>query len=153
MVARTDQLGEALFALGAAAVRMRERGLSLTAASTLSTLEQGGPRRLTELAANEGVTQPSMTAVVNQLEQLGLAERRGDPRDGRVVLVAVTRAGQRYLGTARRDGASLFAGLVAALTGTETRALRSALPALRRLVELSAGAPSGAVLAAERRSR
>lgn len=31
---------------------------------TLATLQRTGPRRLTDLAANEGVTQLSMTAVV-----------------------------------------------------------------------------------------
>ena len=50
----------------------------------LATLEGTGPRRLTDLAVNEGVTQPSMTAVVTQLEDLGFAERRRDPGDGRV---------------------------------------------------------------------
>ena len=52
-----------------------------TAASTLVTLERTGPRRLTDLAVNEEVTQPSMTALVTQLEELGLAERRRNPAD------------------------------------------------------------------------
>ena len=103
---RHDILGEALFALGIVAVRGRDQNLSLTAASTLATLERTGPRRLTELAMNEGITQPSMTAVVSQLESLGLAERRADPGDLRVVLVAITRVGRHQLRTMRRAGAS-----------------------------------------------
>ena len=43
-------------------------GLSLTAAATLATLERGGPRRLTALAAREGVTQPAMTQLVARLQ-------------------------------------------------------------------------------------
>jgi DNA-binding MarR family transcriptional regulator len=137
-----DILGEALFALGIVAVRGRDQNLSLTAASTLGTLERTGPRRLTELAVSEGITQPSMTAVVSQLENLGLAERRADPGDLRVVLVAITRVGRHQLRTMRRAGASAFTTLINKLTEQEVAAVSSALPALRHLLEL-AGEPSG----------
>ena len=59
------------------------RELSMTTLSTLATLERFGPRRLTELATLEGVTQPAMTQIVSRLERDGLAERRGEPTDGR----------------------------------------------------------------------
>src|SRR5882757_10109030 len=137
MAERHDILGEALFSLGIVAVRGRARELSLTAASTLSTLERTGPRRLTDLAVNEGVTQPSMTAVVTQLEDLGLAERRRDPGDGRVVLVAITRAGKQYLRSMRRAGASVFTALIDKLEEDDVAALIAALPALRHLLELA----------------
>ena len=96
MAQRSGTIGEALFSLTPLAIRNRRRELSLTAVSTLAALDQTGPRRLTDLAVNEQVTQPSMTALVTQLEDLGLAERRRDPGDGRVVLVAITRAGKQF---------------------------------------------------------
>ena len=68
--------------------------ISLTAASTLRRLEREGPRRLTELAAAEGVTQPAMTQLVTRLEKEGLAARGSDPADGRVVVVSITEAGR-----------------------------------------------------------
>jgi DNA-binding MarR family transcriptional regulator len=139
---RHDIIGEALFALGIVAVRGRDQNLSLTAASTLATLERTGPRRLTDLAVNEGITQPSMTAVVSQLENLGLAERRADPGDLRVALVAITRVGRHQLRTMRRAGASIFTTSINKLTEQEVAAVSSALPALRHLVEL-AGERSG----------
>ncbi|HEY9523564.1 MAG TPA: MarR family transcriptional regulator, partial [Thermopolyspora sp.] len=49
------------------------RDLSMTTLSTLADLERFGPRRLTELAALEGVTQPAMTQIVSRLEREGLA--------------------------------------------------------------------------------
>jgi DNA-binding MarR family transcriptional regulator len=137
MVDGNDILGEALLALARLAVRDRSRDLSLTAASTLATLERTGRRRLTDLAANEGVTQPSMTAVVSQLEDLGFAERRDDPRDGRVVLVAITRAGRQHLRTMRRVGASAFTTLIDRLTDHEVALLEAALPALCHLLDLA----------------
>jgi DNA-binding MarR family transcriptional regulator len=135
-------LGEALFALGAAAIRRRDRSLGLTAAATLATLERTGPRRLTDLAVNEEVTQPSMTVLVTQLEGLGLAERRRDPADARVVLVAITRAGRQQLRGMRRVGAAALTGLIDKLDETETDALVAALPALLRLTELAASQDS-----------
>jgi DNA-binding MarR family transcriptional regulator len=141
MAQDSDVLGEALAALASLAVRRTGRQLSLTAASTLATLERTGPRRLTDLAVSEGVTQPSMTAVVTQLEDLGFAARRRDPADRRVVLVAITSAGRQHLRTMRRAGASVFRALIDKLTGPELAALSAALPALRQLVELAAESP------------
>jgi DNA-binding MarR family transcriptional regulator len=137
MVDGNDILGEALFALARLAVRDRSRDLSLTAASTLATLERTGPRRLTDLALSEGVTQPSMTAVVSQVEDLGYAERRRDPGDGRVVLVAITRSGRQYLRAMRRGGASVFTTLLDKLTEDEVASLEAALPALSQLLDLA----------------
>lgn len=131
-------LGEALFALAGAAIRRRDRSLGLTGASTLVTLERTGPRRLTDLAVNEGVAQPSMTVLVTQLEGLGLAERRRDPADARVVLVAITEAGRHHLGAMRRVGASALTGLIDKLDEHQAAALHAALPALLRLTELAA---------------
>src|SRR3984957_6758293 len=65
-------------------------GLSLTAAATLATRDRGGPRRLTALAAREGVTQPAMPQLVARLQDAGLVERVADPADGRVVQGRIT---------------------------------------------------------------
>jgi DNA-binding MarR family transcriptional regulator len=111
------------------------RGMSLTSASTLSTLERSGPRRLTDLAAVEGVTQPGMTTVVRTLERGGLVERRKDPNDKRVALIGLTAAGLDYLETRRREGAKGFAQLIDKLPPAEAAALIAALPALEHLRE------------------
>ena len=132
-----QSIGEVLFALGTLGIRQRPRDLSLTALSSLSTIERGGPRRLTDLAVAEGVTQPSMSAIVTQLEALGLVERRSDARDGRVVRVGITSAGREHLRGMRRVGASVFDVLLEKLTRSEAAALRAALPTLGRMLELA----------------
>jgi DNA-binding MarR family transcriptional regulator len=132
-----QSIGEVLFAVGTVGIRQRPRDLSLTALSTLSTIERTGPRRLTDLAAGEGVTQPSMSALVSQLENLGLVKRQSDARDGRVVRVAITSAGQEHLSTLRRAGASVFDVLIDKLTPAEVASLRAALPAFGRMLELA----------------
>ena len=143
MTADSDALGEALVALVGMAIRRSDRALSLTATSTLSTLERTGPRRLTDLAINEEITQPSMTALVTQLQERGFVERRRDPGDARVVLVAITEGGLQQLRGMRRAGAAVFSGLIDKLEQPELTALKDALPALRRLPELAAETGSG----------
>jgi DNA-binding MarR family transcriptional regulator len=129
-------IGEALYGLVTLAVRHGPREISLTAASTLSTLDRTGARRLTDLAVIEGISQPSMSVLVTGLEQAGLAERRPDPSDKRVVLVALTAAGADYIRARRQAGAATFADLIDKLTADEAAALAAAVPALNRLREL-----------------
>jgi DNA-binding MarR family transcriptional regulator len=111
-------------------------GLSLTAASTLHRLERDGPRRLTELAGLEGVTQPAMTQLVSRLERDGLANRLADPEDGRVVLVEVTAAGGAVLRRRREARARRLTDLLAHLTPAERQKIVAAVAVFNRLSDL-----------------
>jgi DNA-binding MarR family transcriptional regulator len=110
--------------------------MSLTSLSTLWTLEQTGPRRITDLAACEDVAQPSMTTLVSTLERSGLVERRADPNDGRVVLVALSSVGLDYIRTRQRSMVEVFAQLIDQLPADRTDALVAAIPALTLLQKL-----------------
>jgi DNA-binding MarR family transcriptional regulator len=112
-------------------------GLSLTTASTLRRLSRHGPQRLSELALSEGVTQPAMTQLVSRLERQGLAERRGDPRDRRVVMVHLTSIGEQVLRDRQAHRAGQLSQLLAALPPADEHAIAAALPALNRLIELA----------------
>lgn len=108
-------------------------GLSLTAAATLATLERSGPRRLTALAAAEGVTQPAMTQLIARLADSGLVERLADPADGRVVYVQLTAEGRELVASRRTTRAERLAGLLATLSQADQRSLAEALPAMNAL--------------------
>jgi DNA-binding MarR family transcriptional regulator len=116
-------------------------GLSLTTAATLSTLEQSGPIRLTALAASEGVTQPAMTQLVGRLEDAGLAVRRADPDDGRVVNVEITDAGRELVAERRAARAQRLSALLSRLSQADQDALAAALPAIDALTSLDRDAP------------
>lgn len=133
--AATD-IGSVLYGLATRAVRRLPRDMSLTSAATLATLDRTGPRRITDLAAIEGVTQPAMTTLVRVMEESGLVERRGDTSDKRVTLVFLTEAGASYVRARRQAGVDAFAGLIDRLTDDEVEALAAALPALLRLAAL-----------------
>lgn len=129
-------IGAVLYGLATRAARRLPRDMTLTSAATLATLDRTGPRRITDLAAVEGVTQPAMTALVRVMEESGLVERRGDASDKRVTLVRLTEAGASYVRTRRQAGVHAFERLIGELTGDESEALVAALPALRHLAEL-----------------
>ena len=127
---------EALYALLTTLLRRVPRDLSLTSLATLSTLSRTGPRRITDLAVIEGITQPSMTVLVTSLERAGLVARHSDPADGRVTLVALTAEGSRYLHSRRSAGTDALARLVDKLAPGEAAALAAAIPALHHLRDL-----------------
>jgi DNA-binding MarR family transcriptional regulator len=74
--------------------------------------------RLTELAAQARMTLPAMSELVDDLERIGIVERRPDPTDGRAKLICLTDAGWEAMRTARRIIGEIEAGY-AELVGKE----------------------------------
>ena len=111
------------------------RDLSRTASSVLATLRDGGPKRITELAASEAIAQPSVTTLVGRLERDGLVRRAPDPADARAVLVHLTDAGRERLAAMRASRAAVVEERLRALTADERALLECALPALDKLIQ------------------
>jgi DNA-binding MarR family transcriptional regulator len=137
----SDSIGETLDqAMDLTARYLTDRaGLSASAAFLLNRVSREGPARLTSLATKEGVSQPSMTQLIQRLERQGLVTRLADPDDRRVALVAITQAGQALLDDRRRARRERLAVLLATLSSEQEFALwlsaQVALPILHRLVE------------------
>ena len=121
--------------------------LSASAAFAMNRVCREGPIRLTALAAKEGVSQPSMTQLIQRLERLGLVARLADPGDGRAALIGVTEHGQALLSDRKRMRRERLRALMATLTPEEESALwlaaRVALPVLRRLIANADSPPAG----------
>src|SRR4051794_35690158 len=122
-----------LIALYRAIAKAARQDLSRTAASVLAGLRDGGPQRITALAAAEAVAQPSMTTLVSRLERAGLAGRRQDPADARAVLVSITPEGLDRLQAIRRQRAAAVEARLAALGPGERAALAAVIPLLDKL--------------------
>lgn len=122
--------------------------LSASAAFTLNQVCREGPIRLTTLAAKEGVSQPSMTQLVQRLERAGLVSRLADPDDGRACLIAITDQGQALLNERKRMRRERLATLIATLTDEEQAALwlssRVAFPLICQLAANAGGATEAA---------
>lgn len=106
-------------------------GVPAARLSALSVLVFGGPRTLGELAAAEQVRPPTMTRIVQALEEDGLVRRGRDPDDGRVVRIRATAKGQRVMRQGRERRITNLAALFARLTPAEVRRVHVAA----RLVE------------------
>src|SRR2546423_13037005 len=99
--------------------------ISRPEAGVLNTV-RGGPRRITELADLEGLAQPTMTLLVQRLEQNGWVERERHAGDGRVVLVSVTEAGLAKLDDFRAQVADALRAHMDAMADEQIAALETA---------------------------
>jgi DNA-binding MarR family transcriptional regulator len=108
-------------------------GVSRAEAGVLRALSVQ-PRRITELAVGESISQPAVTKIVNSLAQRGWVERDSDPADGRVVLVRLTDAGSDALERLRAEFRAVLRDELAELRDPEIETLASALEILDRLI-------------------
>jgi len=80
----------------------RRQGLRWTALMVLKDLDLLGPSSQRQLAEIEQVRAPTMTVLLQQMEQRGWVRRSVGRGDARVWLVAITRRGQAQLRAAGR---------------------------------------------------
>jgi DNA-binding MarR family transcriptional regulator len=112
----------------------REKGLSVAKHSILGHLYRDGPKTPGALAAAEGVQPQSMTRVLAELEQSGLALRRQDERDRRQFNLEITPEGMELIQREARNRAVwLAAAMDARLTPIEQQVLRVAAQILESL--------------------
>jgi|SRR5262245_34230568 len=116
----------AIHALRYAAREDPASGLSAARLSALSVLVFGGPKTLGELAATEQVRPPTMTRIVQGLEEEGLVVRAPDRTDRRVSRVRATARGKRVLQQARERRIAKLADRLASLAENELAVVREA---------------------------
>jgi DNA-binding MarR family transcriptional regulator len=133
------QVDEALLTLGRPAHlrRIAERvragaGLQLDRAAypLLRGIAECGPVRLSDLAARLGVQVSTASRQVKELEQAGLVERTGDPRDGRVAMLALAPAGCEALLRLRESWRRALAEILAEWPEEDRQALGALLTRL-----------------------
>lgn len=107
--------------------------LSLSQLAALATVERLGPLTPGELAQQERVQPPSMTRIVQTLQDAGLVTRTPHPTDGRQALLEVTKDGKALLREDRRRREAWLAHRLDELDDDERQALRDAVAVLDRL--------------------
>jgi DNA-binding MarR family transcriptional regulator len=133
-----DEIAEALPQRSSALSRLfltrTSVSVSRTEVGVLRVL-QAGPRRITELAAEERVTQPAITLLVNRLAERGWVEREPDPSDRRAVLVSLTPEGEEVFGRLRAEYRALLHEEMASLEDSEVETLAAAVSILDKLID------------------
>ncbi len=119
-------------------VRKEDESSGLTPArlSALSAVVFAGPLTLGELAAAEGVRPPTMTRVVQALEEAGLVLKDWSATDDRrTVSISATQRGARLLRAARERRIGSLARRLDRLAPAEVELLRRAADLLERALE------------------
>lgn len=113
---------------------------------TLSVLRDFGPLRLGELARVSRVSQPTMTKLVNTLDERGWIRRIADEDDARAWFISADRRGLAALDAWRAELAGQLAPRFADLDEADTAALERAVTIVReRLDRADAEVRTGAV--------
>ncbi|PTL55677.1 MarR family winged helix-turn-helix transcriptional regulator [Paraconexibacter algicola] len=133
-------LSQAHFALAhQLAVAMRDVGISPRALHVLQTA-RAREWNQSELAEAVGLDKTTMVSTMDELEQLGLAERRPAAHDRRARVIAVTAEGARTADRARRVVEETQAAVLAELDESQRRAF---LDGLSQLVRTTLAEPAG----------
>jgi DNA-binding MarR family transcriptional regulator len=104
--------------------------VSVAQSAVLSRL-RGGPKTVGELAAAEGVRAPSMTQIINRMEQAGWVTRAVGPVRGR--MVQITEAGLAVAVSVRQERTARLATRCDGLSAADLAALEAVLPVLDRI--------------------
>jgi DNA-binding MarR family transcriptional regulator len=88
-----------------------------------------------DLAELMNMSAPSMTRLVEILQDAGWVERRRDPADQRCLLLVLSPVGRKTIETLRDEAATQLGEDLADLTLDERAALSAAVPVLRKLAD------------------
>ena len=75
--------------------RLRDRGLTYARMRLIGALHCGGPRIMSSISDELGVTRRNVTALVDALEEEGLVRRQPHPTDRRATVIELTGEGER----------------------------------------------------------
>lgn len=103
-------------------------------ARLLSTIDDQGEARISDLAALDHCSQPTMTTQVRRLEDAGLVTRTTDPIDARAVLIRITDKGRTVLTQARIDRAAAINPRLEQLSPEDRQTLAAAVDVIKRLL-------------------
>ncbi|MFL0180203.1 MULTISPECIES: MarR family winged helix-turn-helix transcriptional regulator [unclassified Mycobacterium] len=103
-------------------------------ARLLSTIEDLDVARISDLAAVDHCSQPTMTTQVRRLEDAGLTTRTPDPLDARAVLIRITDKGVETMARVRQDRAAALDPELDRLSDEDRRTLADAVEVLHRFL-------------------
>ncbi|BBY35125.1 MarR family transcriptional regulator [Mycolicibacter minnesotensis] len=103
-------------------------------ARLLATIEDLDVARISDLAAVDHCSQPTMTTQVRRLEDAGLTTRATDPLDARAVLIRITEKGVDTMARVRQDRAAALDPELDRLAPEDRRTLAEAVDVLHRFL-------------------
>lgn len=108
--------------------------LPFAQARLLSTIEDQGAARISDLAAFDHCSQPTMTTQVRRLEEGALVSRIQDPADARAVLISITPKGRQVLARVRADRGAVVDPYLERLAPADRQTLADAVDVMRAIL-------------------
>ncbi|HEX2328576.1 MAG TPA: MarR family transcriptional regulator [Candidatus Angelobacter sp.] len=120
-------------------VRDAETGIGPARLSALSVVVFGGPISLNDLARAEQVKPPTMSRIVDGLEEAGLVARSTNASDRRGVVIEATAEGKAMLQEGRRRRVRMLAARLAQLPKAELASVNRAIDAIQKALASKSG--------------
>jgi len=130
-----------------------QSGMAPALATALAAIGREGPLTLSQLAAIEQVTPPTITKIIDKLESLEFITRRIDPSDRRVCRVQITTAGKRKLQSIRSRRTAWLTAQLHALSPDDLGRLHDVIEVLDHLTTAPPAASKSAPLAGAQKAQ
>src|SRR5208337_436183 len=111
----------------------RALGLSVPQFRSLVYIERTAGTSLNGVAAQLGLTPPSVSKLIDGLSTRGFVKRRESPGDRRRVTIEITEEGAQALARARSAALKSLSGLLASMTESELSTVSRAMSDMRRI--------------------
>lgn len=112
-----------------------ELGVTSTQASLLGAIRRSPGIGMSELAAQEHISAPTLVCHIDKLETAGLVERtHNNPTDRRRISLDITEAGSQVLQTLREHRTAWLAARLETLPPEDLAAIAAAIEPLQQLV-------------------
>lgn len=131
-VAVAGRLRQTVFRMARLLRQQDDSGYAPALLTALAVVDREGPLTLGALAAQEQVSPPTITKVVDTLERHGFVERIRDEHDRRVWRVKVTTRGKRQLERSRTRRTEWLATQLRGVTDAERARIMAALDVLEQ---------------------
>ncbi|WP_350280597.1 MarR family transcriptional regulator [Kribbella sp. HUAS MG21] len=133
------QLGEDIVVASTRLSRLATRNVNTlphAAMRVLGRVDELGQARIGDLAKADRVSQPTMSNLVQRLEEQGLVRRVQDPADSRASLISLTDAGLAELRSARHQAGEALSAYLGQLPAADLATLDAAVTVIHKLLTL-----------------
>lgn len=123
-------------------VIQREYHIPLSHVQVLAMLNDNGAMSVSEISRRLGIAKPNITPLVDRLIADGLAQRRRDEADRRVVNISICEKGEEKLAMIRQTMLAQVSGWAEKFSPAELKELNASLASVTRILGGMAVAPA-----------
>lgn len=111
---------------------IQDSGFTLPQISVISILEKHGEQKVSELSAKMGLSDSTVSGILDRLEQKDIIKRQRTKDDRRVVKISLTGKSQKFCNDFRRKKEEYFTQLLKKLSDQEIKDIIKGLEILNR---------------------